>query len=296
MNLLIPTAFAATPTGAEPTFFERTVTIGTNVVIIVAILVVFLILARFVISRIIRAIRYAQANDGDEHLEIVMVTQRLTYLVFTFLAIAIGLGVTNMFGQLGWLFGAIGLGIGFAFQTIIGNFVAGITLLLQRKVKINDIVEIGGFRGIVTNIGGRAVTLHDFDGTEVLIPNLEFFNKYVRIYTANTFRRIQIDMSVGYDTDFALAYAKIFEILKRYPDVEAEPAPDVLCDRLDSSNVNLLVRWWIRSNLKWWTLQSNILRDIFVELQQIGVDISFPVTTLRVDNRESGLLADWARK
>ncbi len=225
-----------------------------------------------------------------------MVTQRLTYLVFTFLAIAIGLGVTNMFGQLGWLFGAIGLGIGFAFQTIIGNFVAGITLLLQRKVKINDIVEIGGFRGIVTNIGGRAVTLHDFDGTEILIPNLEFFNKYVRIYTANTFRRIQIDMSVGYDTDFALAYAKIFEILKRYPDVETEPAPDVLCDRLDASNVNLLVRWWIRSNLKWWTLQSNILRDIFVELQQIGVDISFPVTTLRVDNRESGLLADWARK
>lgn len=296
MNLLIPAAFAATPPGQEPGFFDRAVTIGTNGVIIVVILVVFLVLARFVVGRIIRAIRYAQANDGDEHLEIIVVTQRLTYLVFTFLAIAIGLGVTNMFGQLGWLFGAIGLGIGFAFQTIIGNFVAGITLLLQRKVKINDIVEIGGFRGIVINIGGRAVTLHDFDGTEVLIPNLEFFNKYVRIYTANTFRRIEENIGVGYDTDFAVAYAKIFEVLKRYPDVESEPAPDILCHQVAASTVNLKVRWWIRSNLKWWQLQSNILRDIFIELQQVGVDISFPVTTLRIDSRESGMLADWARK
>lgn len=293
----IDVAFAATTAnGQEQSFFDRVVTIGTNAVIIIVILVVFLIIARFVTGRILRAIRYAQANDGDEHLEIMVVTQRLTYLVFSFLAIAIGLGVTNMFGQLGWLFGAIGLGIGFAFQTIIGNFVAGITLLLQRKVKINDIVEINGFRGIVTNIGGRAVTLHDFDGTEVLIPNLEFFNKYVRLYTANTFRRIEENIGVGYDTDFALAYAKIFEVLKRYPDVEAEPAPDILCSQVASSTVTLKVRWWIRSNLRWWTLQSNILRDIFVELQQIGVDISFPVTTLRVDNRESSMLAEWMKK
>lgn len=296
MNL-IDIAFAATTAnGQEPSFFDKAVTIGTNTVIIVVILVVFLIIARFVTGRILRAIRYAQSNDGDEHLEIMVVTSRLTYLVFAFLAIAIGLGVTNMFGQLGWLFGAIGLGIGFAFQTIIGNFVAGITLLLQRKVKINDIVEINGFRGIVTNIGGRAVTLHDFDGTEVLIPNLEFFNKYVRLYTANTFRRIEENIGVGYDTDFALAYTKIFEVLKRYPDVEAEPMPDILCTQVASSTVNLKVRWWIRSNLKWWTLQSNVLRDIFVELQQIGVDISFPVTTLRVDNRESSMLAEWMKK
>lgn len=289
---LIEPVFAQTanPAAANSSegWWTTVVDATTKIMIVVLIFVVAMLMARFIAYRILEAVK--KNHSDEEHKEMLVLVNRLVYITFACIGISFGLGITNMFGQLGWLLGAIGLGIGFSLQTLIGNFVAGLALLMQRKIRIGDYVEMNLMRGIITNIGSRTTTLHDFDGTDILIPNLEFFTKYVRIYTANTYRRIFIEIGVGYDTDFAQAYQKVFEVLKHYPEVEQEPPPDILCDQIKSSTVSLMVRWWIRSNLPWWKLQSNILQEVFVELQKIGVDISFPVQTLRVDAHQSKAL------
>lgn len=279
----------------EGDFFSNTFGLISKIIVVVIIFAVFMLLAKIMVYRIIAAIKKNQKEE--EHQEMMVLSSRLIYISFSVIAIAIGLGVTDLFGEMGWLLGAIGLGVGFALQTIIGNYVAGLTLLMQKKVHIGDMIEIDTYRGMITNIGSRAVTVHDVvDGTDILIPNLDFFNKYVRIYTANPYRRVWVEIGVGYDTDFARAYEKIFEILKRYPEVEVEPPPDIICDEVKDSAVNLQVRWWIKSNLKWWAIRSNILQNVFVELQTIGVDISFPIRTLRIDSHESDALFDYIKK
>ncbi len=275
-------------------FLPGFVDVVYRISLVVILFVVALLIARIIISRVTTAIR---KNDSqEEHREISVLASRLIYIIAGTVSLAIGLGVTNTFAEIAWLFGAVGLGIGFAFQTIIGNFVAGISLLIQRKVRIGDMVEIDGTRGIVTSIGSRCVILHDFHGHDFLIPNLDFFNKQVKVYTANPYRRIWIEIGVGYDTEFPKAYEKIMEILTRYPEVEKEPPPDILIDKVQSSTVNMQIRWWIKSNLRWWTLQSSILRDVFVELQRNGIDISFPVQTLRIDKHESAALYEYLTK
>ncbi len=297
---IVETALAQTA-ATTPSTTSKVAEVGSDLLdtalkifVVIVVFIVALLVARLIVYRVIESVR--KNHSEEEHKEMLVLASRLIYITFAVTGIAIGLGVTDMFGGLGWLFGAVGLGIGFSLQNIIGNFVAGITLLMQRKMKIGDYVEINQYKGVITNIGSRTTTLHDFDGTDVLVPNLEFFNKYVRIYTANTYRRIYVEIGVGYDTDFPKAYEKIFEILKRYPDVEQEPPPDILCDQIKDSTVNIMIRWWIRSNFGWWTLQSNVLRDVFVELQSIGVDISFPVQTLRVDAHESDALYSFLQK
>jgi small-conductance mechanosensitive channel len=285
----------ATDPTKETNTFQSVLDVGTKIIVVAVFLLVFFIIARLVAYRIIEAIKKNQKEQ--EYQEMMVLSNRLVYIIFLIIALAIGLGVTNLFEELGWLLGAVGLGIGFALQTIIGNYIAGLTLLIQRKMHMGDLVEIEGSRGLITSIGSRAVTVHNLkEGIDILVPNLDFFKKQVKIFTANPYRRIWVDIGVGYDTDFVVAYEKIFEILKRYPDIQQEPHPDVLMTEIKDSSVNLRVRWWIPSNMRWWTIRSNILRDVFVELQTIGVDISFPIRTLRIDSHESDALYDYVKK
>lgn len=271
---------------------------ASRLFIVIVILVISLFIGWFVAHKVVEAIRKNQKEKEQEHQEMIVLASRLIYIFSAILGVAIGLGITDLFGELGWLLGAIGLGIGFALQTIIGNYVAGLTLLMQGKLHIGDLVEIDDFRGIITYVGARAVTVHDIlDGTDILIPNLDFFNKFVRVFTANPYRRVWVDIGVGYDTNFPVAYDKIFDILKRYPDeIQQEPPPDILCTEIKDSAVNLRIRWWIKSNMRWWTIRSNVLRDVFVELQEIGVDISFPIRTLRIDSHESDEMYNYVKK
>jgi len=303
MNLfsLFETVYAQTDTTTvyktkDVGTFQGMIEVISKIIVVIVILVIFLIIARLVAYRVIEAIKRNQKDQ--EYQDMILLSNRLIYIIFSVIALAIGLGVTNLFGELGWLLGAVGLGIGFALQTIIGNYIAGLTLLIQRKMHMGDLVEIEGSKGIITNIGSRAVTVHDLrEGIDILVPNLDFFNKQVRVYTANPYRRIWVDIGVGYDTDFSRAYEKIFEILKRYPDhIQQEPSPDILVREIKDSTVDLRIRWWIPSNMRWWTIRSNVLRDVFVELQEIGIDISYPVRTLRIDSHTSEELYHYLKK
>ncbi len=264
---------------------------GTKFLIVLVILLVAYVIAFFIGRKFQKHIE--QNQDNAERMEWIMTAKRLVYVVLILVGLAIGLSVTNLVGKIGWLYGSIGLGIGYSLKNVIGNFIAGIILLIQKKVRIGDRVNVEGVFGIVTNIGSRAITIHEIGGgTDVVMPNLEFFNQYVRVVTAYPYRRLQVNVGVGYDTDFAKANQIILETLRKDPDVMQEPLPDVLFDTVEDSKINLIVRWWIKSDAGWWIISSNVLREVFTALRSNGIDISFPVKTLRVDKHQSGKLYD----
>ncbi|OQY35105.1 MAG: hypothetical protein B6I38_01835, partial [Anaerolineaceae bacterium 4572_5.1] len=71
--------------------------------------------------------------------------------------------------------GIVGFTIGFAFQDIAKNFMAGMLLLLQQPFDIGDSIEVAGYAGTVTDIEIRSTALRTFDGRHVIIPNAEVF-------------------------------------------------------------------------------------------------------------------------
>jgi potassium efflux system protein len=128
-----------------------------------------------------------------------------------------------------WLVAALGVGLGFGLQEIFGNFVAGVILLIERPVRIGDIVTIGDVSGTVAQIRARVITVVDFDNKEVLIPNKSLITDRVINWTLSSqTTRLQFKINVTSESDLALVQRVMLDAVKRNPDVLNDPPPRVL--------------------------------------------------------------------
>lgn len=108
-----------------------------------------------------------------------MFTRIIGYLVFI-LGFLIGLQVLGIdLTSFTVLAGALGLGIGFGLQNIINNFVSGIIILSERRLQVEDRVEINGVVGFIKSVGARSTVLLTRDNVMMVIPNAEFMSKPV---------------------------------------------------------------------------------------------------------------------
>lgn len=79
--------------------------------------------------------------------------------------------------KLGFIFGALGVGIGFGLQNVVLNFVSGLILAFERPINIGDTIEVDMEMGVVTNIGVRSSNIRAYSGAEVIIPNGDLISK-----------------------------------------------------------------------------------------------------------------------
>ena len=100
-----------------------------------------------------------------------------------------------------FLAGALAIGVGFGTQTIIKNFISGIILLVERKIRVGDIIEVDGTLGVVSEINTRSSIVRGFNGIENLIPNSLFLDNRVVNWTLNSrFLRRELKVGVAYGT------------------------------------------------------------------------------------------------
>ncbi len=272
-------------------FFDK----GASWIVGLAIVVLAYLFSQFLSMKVKS---YVESHTGDEDVrkqETIVTVSRVTTVTIMSLAILVALDIVGILGNLGWLLGSIGLGLGFGFKNVLSNFVAGIGILLQDKTNIGDIVEIGGFLGKIEEIGMRTTVLRQLDGIEIIIPNADFYQKPVSVYTANPFRRLKVTMGVGYNTDFTLAESIARDLLDKRPDVEKKPEPLFLISSIDTSTVRIDLKFWVKSDLPWWNIESEVLKDWFTKSMEAGIDITHPITTLRVDEKSSALLSDFVK-
>jgi small-conductance mechanosensitive channel len=195
------------------------------------------------------------------------------------------------------LLGISGVAIGFAFQNILQNFLAGILLLLNEPFAIGDQIEVGGFEGTVTEIQTRATTLRTYDGRSVVIPNAELFTGSVTVNTAYDTRRSEHIIGIGYGDDVAQAMVLILEAMRDVEGVCKEPAPDVLVHGLGDSSVNLRARWWTasrRGNVL--SVRSRVIAAIKSTLLENGIDLPFPTQQVLFHDQTEETDGDRARQ
>ena len=98
--------------------------------------------------------------------------------------------------------GALAIGAGFGTQNLIKNLISGLMLLVERPIRMGDLVEVDGIKGRVTSIGIRFSTIHSADGVDTLIPNSELVEKKLVNWTySNPDARREIRVGVAYGTD-----------------------------------------------------------------------------------------------
>ncbi|MGN3973198.1 mechanosensitive ion channel family protein [Tsuneonella sp. SYSU-LHT278] len=170
--------------------------------------------------------------------------------------------------------------IGFAFQDIFENFLAGVLIMLREKMRIGDVIECEGIVGKVEHITLRETHVRKLSGEVTLVPNSILFKNPVMIVTDESQRRHELVAGVSYDTDLDRAAEVIRRAVEGVDGVDTDKGVDVFAQEFGSSSVDFKVRWWSGSKPRdMWVSRDKVVRAIKRALDDAGIEIPFPYVT-----------------
>ena len=182
------------------------------------------------------------------------------------------------------LAGALGIGVGFGLQNIVGNFISGLIIMFERPIKIGDRIVVGEVEGDVVRIGGRSVEVVTNDNITIIVPNSQFITENVINWSHNERRvRFRIPVSVAYGSDARLVERLLLEVAARDPDVLDKPAPAVRLMEFGDSGLKFELRAWSTTLIqKKGLLVSNLNFAILEQFTANGIVIPFPQLDLHI--------------
>ena len=174
--------------------------------------------------------------------------------------------------QLNWLVAAMTVGLGFGLQEIFANFISGLILLIERPVRIGDIVSIGDVTGSVTRIRMRATTITDGDLRELIVPNKELITGRVINWTlTNTLSRLTIKVRAAVGTDPDLARALLLGVAQKHRLVLKQPAPSAQFEEFAENSLVFSLRVCVGTCDVVSAVRHELLTMIKREFQEAGI-------------------------
>lgn len=217
----------------------------------------------------------------------------LSYYALLLLGLLAALSAAGFkIGQLAFLFGALGVGIGLGLQDVVKNFVSGLILMFERPVQPGDAVDISGTTGRVRAIGMRATTVRTYDGADVVVPNGMLLSDKVTNWTlTDQNRRVDVDLGVAYGSDVTRVMQLLQETTRVTPGIADEPAPAVLFTGFGASSLDFAIRAWTHQFDDWSTIRSDLMGRLHAALDDAGIEIPFPQQDVHVRTVSEQVLA-----
>lgn len=140
--------------------------------------------------------------------------------------------------------GVAGAGIALAMQGLLGNLVAGLSIIFTRPFHVGDYISIAEEEGEVLDISLFTTTLGHTDLSRVVIPNRKIVGEILHNY--GQIRRLDISLGISYANDVDAALALVSDVLAANPRVLKDPEPRLGVLRLVESGMTLSVRPWVK--------------------------------------------------
>lgn len=183
------------------------------------------------------------------------------------------------------IIGGLGVGIGFGLQDVTRNLISGLTLLIERKVRVGDFVEIENISGYVQEVSMRATVIQTFNGSNVVVPNTYLADSPVLNWYYETHRgRIDIPIGVAYGTDPVLVTEVLLNIAHSEPEVLREPAPRVIFREFGDSALKFELWVWTDAIERRVFIKSSLNFKIDYYFRQHNISIPFPQRELWIRN------------
>ena len=182
-----------------------------------------------------------------------------------------------------WLAAALMVGLGFGLQEIFANFFSGLIVLLERPVRVGDIVTVGSTTGIVTKIRMRATTITNWERQEMIIPNKDLITGTVLNWTlTDTIQRVFIQVGVAYGSDTDKATEVLYNLVKSHPNVMTEPPPMVTFAGFGDSTLNFEVRCFLPTAAIKLATTHELHLAIDKAFREAHIEIAFPQCDLHI--------------
>ena len=171
--------------------------------------------------------------------------------------------------------------IGFAFQDIFKNFLAGIILLVEEPFRIGDEIVIGDYEGKVENISIRTTKIRTYSGERVLLPNSNVFTDAVKVATAYSSRRTDLAVGVDYNTPLSEAMTILEKTIASISGVLEDPRPEIDIVNFNDSSIDFIVRYWTAPQKKQLrNVQTRAMIEIKQALDKAEIGIPYPIRTV----------------
>jgi small conductance mechanosensitive channel len=243
----------------------------------IVILAVGLLLARWVGNL---AQRWLQRQEMEPPVRTLLVRiVRVVVLAFT-LVVALdkfGVQVAPLIAGIG----VAGLGIGLALQGVLGNVMAGLSIIFTKPFRVGEYIELVGVYGEVTAIDIFSTTLQHLDRSRVVIPNRKIVHEILHNY--GTMRQLSLAVGVGYSSNLSQALAIVHDVLGKNPRVLKEPAPVVGISQLGDSAITLSIQPWTKVP-DYGPAQAELYQALVERFRAGNIDIPFPQREVRLLN------------
>jgi small-conductance mechanosensitive channel len=182
--------------------------------------------------------------------------------------IGVDLTVLSVFG------GALGVGL----QKIASNYLSGFIILLDRSIRLGDLITADGQHGQVTRITTRYVVVRSLTGIEAIIPNDTLVTTTVLNHSySDKHVRLAVRVQVGYATDLNRAFAIMHSVARAHPRVLKSPEPGALLLEFADSGINLELGFWIQDpEAGSLGVRSELSIAILEEFRAQGIEIPYP--------------------
>ena len=247
-------------------------TVGKGVGAIIVTLIVALWLSGMLEQRLLGATSL-DVNTKAILAKFVRAVLLIVGVLFALDAIGFDLTLLTVFG------GALGVGIGLGLQKFAANYIAGFTILIDRSIRLGDLITVDNRFGVVSRVTSRYVVVRGQDGIEAIVPNETLVTTTVLHHPHPSHDiRLVIPIQVAYDADIGHALRLMEEAARAEPStLKDDKAPVAQLVQFADSGIQLELIFWVRDPEKGHGVaKSGVGRRILEAFRQNGVTVAYP--------------------
>ncbi|PQJ19463.1 mechanosensitive ion channel family protein [Nonlabens tegetincola] len=246
------------------------------------ILAIVALLATKVLLRVLKKILTRKMDHSDK-LKFDSIFRFFNYLVYIIVILVIlnssGADITALLTASAALF----VGIGFALQDFFKDIIAGITIIVDKSVLVNDIIEVDDKVGRVFEIKLRSTRAITRDDKVLIIPNHLFLSDIVFNYTQNHAKtREKVGVGVAYGSDTRLVEKILLEVANNQKGVLKSPEPMVLFQNFGDSSLDFELFFYVRDAFTDPKIKSSLRFEIDKAFRENKISIPFPQRDLHL--------------
>jgi potassium efflux system protein len=252
----------------------------------VVIALLIFILGVLIVKYVIRLLRekFLRIHLKQTTAEVI---ERVLYYLGLLLVVLLVLRYLNIpLTALAFLGGAIAIGVGFGAQTLINNFISGFIIMVEKPIKIGDMVEVEGTFAIVEEIGARCTRMRTGANVHILVPNSSFLEKNIINWTlSDEMIRAHVTIGVVYGSPVREVERLLIIVAKEHEKVLEDPEPFVLFNDFGDNALVFEINFWISMThlLDRRIIASDVRFRTDELFRESGIVIAFPQRDVHLD-------------